>query len=112
MHIITRSATHTGTLPDDGIALRLGQVRNLQTAITEDHTRSVTWLCRWPIVFSHSEQGPSCIWFADWKYLGTFSDFQPKCSYCWEFLPISAYLAVFPVTFVFRLFQFGKFILP
>lgn len=72
MHIITRSATHTGTLPDDGIALRLGQVRNLQTAITEDHTRSVTWLCRWPIALSHSEQGPSCVWFADWKYLGSF----------------------------------------
>lgn len=41
------------------------------------------------------------------EVLRNFSDFQPKCSYCWEFLPISAYLAVFPVTFVFRLFQFG-----
>lgn len=34
---MTRSATHRGTPPGDGIALQLGPMRNLYAVITDHH---------------------------------------------------------------------------
>lgn len=91
---MTRPGTHRGTFLGDGIALQLGPLKNLYAVTTDHHRICYSVLCtalwralspnRALLAFS-SLTGRSCL------YLGTFSHFQLKHNYYWEFLSISAY---------------------